>query len=66
MQRSSKLWCSSDTLGSEGEDGKNDKVDYDDFLGVKEKSELQPQGVDPKRGWDFRGVHKVYYTRLDI
>ena len=25
-----------------------------------EKREMVPQGVDPKRGWNFRGVHKVY------
>ncbi|MFS7919191.1 putative primosome PriB/single-strand DNA-binding, nucleic acid-binding protein [Helianthus anomalus] len=29
----------------------------DDFL--PEKPELQLQGVDPRKGWGFRGVHKV-------
>lgn len=33
-------------------------IDDDDFL--PQKPELQLQSVDPKRGWGFRGVHKVY------
>lgn len=62
VQRSSKLWCSTESFGSEGENGKDDKSEEEigDILGVKEESKLQPQGVDPKRGWGFRGVHKVY------
>lgn len=32
-----------------------DKVD--DFF--PQKQELELQGVDPKKGWGFRGVHKV-------
>ncbi|KAI4349923.1 hypothetical protein L6164_010464 [Bauhinia variegata] len=38
---------------------KNDAMDeeMDDFLGGK--PELQLQGVDPKKGWGFRGVHKA-------
>lgn len=59
VQRSSRLWFSTESLVSDGQDGKTDKVDYDEFLGVKEVSEPQLQGVDPKRGWNFRGVHKV-------
>ncbi|XP_057428199.1 single-stranded DNA-binding protein, mitochondrial [Lotus japonicus] len=37
----------------------NEELDeeIDDFLGGK--PELQLQGVDPKRGWGFRGVHKA-------
>jgi hypothetical protein len=31
--------------------------EFDDFLGGR--PELQLQGVDPSRGWGFRGVHKV-------
>jgi hypothetical protein len=31
--------------------------EFDDFLGGR--PELQLQGVDPRRGWGFRGVHKV-------
>jgi hypothetical protein len=33
-----------------GDDG-----DYTDS-----KRELEPQTVDPKKGWGFRGVHKVF------
>lgn len=33
------------------------EVDFDDF--IASKKELEPQGVDPKRGWHFRGVHKA-------
>lgn len=32
-------------------------IDDDDFLA--EKPELQLQGVDPRKGWNFRGVHRV-------
>lgn len=32
------------------------EIKDDDFL--DKKRELEPQGVDPKRGWNFRGVHK--------
>ncbi|RYQ90122.1 hypothetical protein Ahy_B09g096389 isoform B [Arachis hypogaea] len=41
------------------DDRKNEELDdeFDDFLGSKPDLELQ--GVDPKRGWGFRGVHKV-------
>lgn len=31
--------------------------EFDDFLGGR--PDLQLQGVDPRRGWGFRGVHKV-------
>ncbi|RZR74682.1 hypothetical protein BHM03_00041242, partial [Ensete ventricosum] len=34
----------------------------DDF--IKDKKELEPQGVDPVRGWGFRGVHKVSLATL--
>lgn len=37
--------------------GDNNVGEEDDF--IEEKRELEPQGVDPKRGWDFRGVHKA-------
>lgn len=57
------MWYSSESL--DGKDGqKSDEVEeeFDDYLGVKH--ELQPQGVDPKRGWNFRGVHKVFNVTL--
>ena len=48
------------TTASSGSDNGNesdaDKVD--DF--IPPKQELHLQTVDPRKGWDFRGVHKVY------
>ncbi|XP_059438240.1 single-stranded DNA-binding protein, mitochondrial [Corylus avellana] len=60
VQRSSKSWCSTVPFNTDNDDGKKDDVkeDFDDFLGEKVE-ELQPQGVDPRRGWGFRGVHKA-------
>ncbi|KAG2695712.1 hypothetical protein I3843_07G025400 [Carya illinoinensis] len=60
VQRSSKPWYSTMSFDSNNGDGKNDDVeeDFDTFLGDK-AVELQPQGVDPRRGWGFRGVHKA-------
>lgn len=36
---------------------KNDMDDDDDP--IVDKRNLEPQSVDPKKGWNFRGVHKV-------
>lgn len=56
--KSSKLWHSTNSVGGEDEDGKNEGVvEFNDFLG--EKEDIAPLGVDPRRGWGFRGVHKV-------
>ncbi|KAL9450361.1 hypothetical protein AB3S75_012155 [Citrus x aurantiifolia] len=59
VQRSSKMWYSSGSFDGKNDDQNMDEVDdvFDDF--VVEKQELQPQGVDPRRGWGFRGVHKA-------
>ncbi|XP_057962438.1 single-stranded DNA-binding protein, mitochondrial [Malania oleifera] len=59
VQRSSRSWCSTVSFDGENDAAKNNEgeVDFDDFLG--DKQELQPQGVDPRRGWGFRGVHKA-------
>lgn len=43
------------STASSGSDNDVDKVD--DF--IPPKQELHLQGVDPGKGWDFRGVHKV-------
>ncbi|CAN1161503.1 Single-stranded DNA-binding protein, mitochondrial [Linum perenne] len=32
-------------------------ADFDDF--IADRPELQLQGVDPRKGWGFRGVHKA-------
>ncbi|CAL5339522.1 unnamed protein product [Camellia sinensis] len=60
MQGSSKLCYSTFTVDSDNDnDGKNkESEDYDDDF-LAEKPELQPQSVDPRRGWGFRGVHKT-------
>ncbi|RDX81282.1 Single-stranded DNA-binding protein, mitochondrial [Mucuna pruriens] len=66
VPRSGTLWYSTSLSGggddqpSHDNDGpKNEELDeeFDDFLGGK--PELQLQGVDPQRGWGFRGVHKA-------
>lgn len=55
VERSSKWWYSTMPFNTDNDDVKEA---FDDFLGDKVE-ELQPQGVDPRRGWGFRGVHKV-------
>lgn len=61
--------------GSDNDDVKLDdgdgevEEDYDEILA--EKPELTPQGVDPRRGWGYRGVHKVslidrYYSLVSL
>ncbi|KAL0006178.1 hypothetical protein SO802_013739 [Lithocarpus litseifolius] len=59
MQGSSKSWYSTMSFDGDNDGGKKDELeeDFDDLLG--DKTELQPQGVDPRRGWGFRGVHKA-------
>lgn len=46
--------------------GKKDELeeDFDDLIG--DKTELQPQGVDPRRGWGFRGVYKVFDINFQL
>ncbi|XAR52666.1 hypothetical protein NMG60_11020848 [Bertholletia excelsa] len=61
MQRSSRFCYSTGSFDNEEhDDGKNDitSEDFDDDF-VPVKPELQPQRVDPIRGWGFRGVHKA-------
>ncbi|KAI0497533.1 hypothetical protein KFK09_020764 [Dendrobium nobile] len=33
------------------------EIEDDDFL--YDQKEIEPQGVDPRKGWGFRGVHKA-------
>lgn len=57
-QVSSKFCYSTVSFDSENDDeGKNIEIEDDYFL--PEKPELQLQSVDPRKGWGFRGVHKV-------
>ncbi|KAM5561093.1 single-stranded DNA-binding protein, mitochondrial [Rosa sericea] len=60
-QRSSMLWYSSGSTDSDTNDTKKvgAEEDFDDFLGGLKDTNMQAQGVDPKRGWGFRGVHKA-------
>ncbi|CAI8603509.1 unnamed protein product [Vicia faba] len=61
VPRSAAMWYS--TLISETDvdqpSANKEELDdeFDDFLGGR--PELQLQGVDPRRGWGFRGVHKA-------
>ncbi|GKF03548.1 hypothetical protein Tco_0030471, partial [Tanacetum coccineum] len=52
LQRVSNKWYSSSSSSSFGS-GDDIENDNDDFI-----PELQMQGVDPRKGWGFRGVHK--------
>ncbi|KAK6119055.1 hypothetical protein DH2020_047205 [Rehmannia glutinosa] len=62
LQGSSKVFFSTGSLNS-GDDndnvggGRSLEIDDDDFL--PERPELQLQGVDPRKGWNFRGVHRA-------
>lgn len=63
-QRSSKLGYSSSSTDSNTDDTKKvgAEEDIDDFLGGLKDVDLAAQGVDPKSGWGFRGVHKVFHS----
>lgn len=54
MQGSSKLFYSTGIFDSD-----KDNDDGSDIADVLQKPELQAQSVDPKKGWNYRGVHKV-------
>ncbi|XP_047977537.1 single-stranded DNA-binding protein, mitochondrial-like [Salvia hispanica] len=51
LQRSSKVFFSTDSFNSAPE------IEDADFL--SKRPELQLQGVDPRKGWNFRGVHRA-------
>ncbi|KAL6132747.1 hypothetical protein ACLB2K_064986 [Fragaria x ananassa] len=55
-QRSSKLWYSSSSIDSKMKVAAEE--DVDDFLGGLKDVNQAAQGVDPNRGWEFRGVHR--------
>ncbi|XP_078443508.1 mitochondrially targeted single-stranded DNA binding protein [Wolffia australiana] len=54
IERHSRPWSSKISLD---EFEQNNEIADEDFLPAK--AELEPQGVDPKKGWNFRGVHKA-------
>ncbi|CAI0390947.1 unnamed protein product [Linum tenue] len=61
-QKSLRAWCS--TLSFDDVNDNNEakaeevEADFDDFIGEK-LPDMQLQGVDPGKGWAFRGVHKA-------
>ncbi|XP_077215253.1 mitochondrially targeted single-stranded DNA binding protein isoform X1 [Tasmannia lanceolata] len=55
LHRGSQLWHS--TMSFDDYEGTNPEIEDDNF--ITNKKELEPQGVDPKKGWGFRGVHKA-------
>lgn len=63
LRRSSRLWYSNSRASFNNDDA-NEEVDtngdFDDDAFLPNKKDLEPQGVDPQRGWGFRGVHKVF------
>ncbi|XVF31434.1 hypothetical protein REPUB_Repub16aG0145700 [Reevesia pubescens] len=62
VQRTSKMWCSTGPLDSENGEEKGHEIEEesDGFLGDKfEKREPKLQGVNPAKGWNFRGVYKA-------
>lgn len=58
-QGSSKMWFSTSSFDGDNDEGRTSEVEHvhDDF--IPEKRESIAQGVDPSKGWNFRGVHKV-------
>lgn len=61
LKESSKLFSTGgfgDTDANQSGKGGFEIDDDDDFL--VDKPDLKLQTVDPKKGWNFRGVHKVY------
>ncbi|OIS99861.1 PREDICTED: single-stranded DNA-binding protein, mitochondrial [Nicotiana attenuata] len=61
VQGSSRLCYSTGTFLSDDDGPVSNKeaieIDDDDFLPAK--PDLQLQSVDPRKGWNFRGVHKA-------
>ncbi|KAH0731664.1 hypothetical protein KY289_002852 [Solanum tuberosum] len=61
VQGISRLCYSTGTYHSDGDEpaSNNEAVEIDDSDFLPEKPNLQLQGVDPRKGWNFRGVHKA-------
>lgn len=61
-----RSWCSTVSSNGDNDCAKDDELDveFDDVL--SEKPELQLQGVDPRKGWGFRGVHKVIDVKCSM
>ncbi|KAJ6833553.1 single-stranded DNA-binding protein, mitochondrial [Iris pallida] len=62
MQPSSSLGCRGSPLSKYSTSMSFDEFEKDKedtITDRKESGPLEPQGVDPKKGWNFRGVHKA-------
>ncbi|KAL5998517.1 hypothetical protein ACLOJK_009460 [Asimina triloba] len=55
LHRGSQLWLS--TISFDEYEASNTELGDDELINTTR--ELEPQGVDPKKGWGFRGVHKA-------
>lgn len=55
------MWYCSRLDESDNDDKKNEEIEdeFDNYVG--QKAELVPQGVNPRKGWSYRGVHKVFF-----
>lgn len=61
-QRISKFCHSTVSFGSDNDDDKNkdeETIDGEEYEYISERPELELQSVDPRKGWNFRGVHKA-------
>ncbi|CAN8246519.1 unnamed protein product [Cochlearia groenlandica] len=54
-QRGSRSWFSTGPI----DEGVEEEEEEEFKENVSVKPELQPQGVDPRKGWGFRGVHRA-------
>ncbi|KAJ8426585.1 hypothetical protein Cgig2_018053 [Carnegiea gigantea] len=54
-----KVSYSTASFDADNDGGRSSEVEdlHDDI--IPEKQKVSPQGVDPRRGWNFRGVHKI-------
>lgn len=52
--RMTQLWHSTNAF-----DGIEDRSEINDDDFIDDRKELEPQGVDPQKGWGFRGVHRA-------
>lgn len=61
LQRSSKALFSTGSFNADDNTDKDgaDGLEIEDVDFHPQKPELQLQGVDPRRGWNFRGVHRA-------
>ncbi|ESQ38418.1 hypothetical protein EUTSA_v10028973mg [Eutrema salsugineum] len=50
-EKGSRLWFSTGPI--------DEGVEEDFEENISERPELQPHGVDPRKGWGFRGVHRA-------